>query len=343
MKWEFVARRENDFFKNCLLYEALVKDFVKVWNFPYYDILTLRDGLIFIHYMNFGNDIFSKFVFKKTLKDKSFVKRVVNDGKKYFEKLILFCMSLGNFKSRSNNELLFLIRYYMKLYKRIYPNFLITVAYSEFEKAKNQEIIDELAKFRLYSRDTFEKIHSLSYCLFEEIGKRFGLTVHQIKFLTPMEIESLLKLKKIDVEMKLKERQSCFFIHLKGKFIFCQNATVYLNYEKNPNVNNVKGMVVFKGNYKGKARLIEKVEDMNYLKKGEILIISMTMPNYITSKFKNAGAIVTDEGGITCHAAIVARELGKPCVIGTGIASEVFKDGDMVEVDADNGVVRKLS
>ena len=52
--------------------------------------------------------------------------------------------------------------------------------------------------------------------------------------------------------------------------------------------------------------------------------------------------IVTDEGGIASHAAIVSRELRKPCIIGTKIATQVLKNGDMVEVDADNGIVRRL-
>jgi len=57
---------------------------------------------------------------------------------------------------------------------------------------------------------------------------------------------------------------------------------------------------------------------------------------------QRAAAFVTDEGGITCHAAIVAREMKKPCVIGTKIATKIFKDGDIVEVDADKGIVRKI-
>ncbi len=57
---------------------------------------------------------------------------------------------------------------------------------------------------------------------------------------------------------------------------------------------------------------------------------------------KTAGAIVTDQGGLTCHAAIVSRELKKPCVIGTKIATAALKDGDLVWVDATNGIVRKL-
>ena len=57
------------------------------------------------------------------------------------------------------------------------------------------------------------------------------------------------------------------------------------------------------------------------------------------SALTRCGAIVTNEGGLTCHAAIIARELKKPCVIGTKIATKVLKDGDLVEVDANKGIV----
>jgi len=58
---------------------------------------------------------------------------------------------------------------------------------------------------------------------------------------------------------------------------------------------------------------------------------------------EKAAAFVTDEGGILCHAAIVAREMKKPCIVGTRYATQIFHDGDLVEVDADKGMVRKIS
>jgi len=67
----------------------------------------------------------------------------------------------------------------------------------------------------------------------------------------------------------------------------------------------------------------------------------MTRPEHIVA-MKKAKAIVTNEGGITCHAAIVSRELGIPCIIGTKIATKVLKDGDLVEVDAGQGIVKIL-
>lgn len=73
----------------------------------------------------------------------------------------------------------------------------------------------------------------------------------------------------------------------------------------------------------------------------EILVCSMTSPDYVPA-MKQASAIVTDEGGLLSHASIISRELGKPCIIGTKISTKVLKDGDYVEVDADNGVVKIL-
>ena len=65
----------------------------------------------------------------------------------------------------------------------------------------------------------------------------------------------------------------------------------------------------------------------------------MTTPDYV-SAMKLASAFVTDEGGLLCHASIIARELKKPCIIGTKIATKVLKDGDLVEVNANEGFVR---
>ena len=67
----------------------------------------------------------------------------------------------------------------------------------------------------------------------------------------------------------------------------------------------------------------------------------MTTPEMVPI-MKKASAFVTDEGGVTCHAAIISREMRKPCIIGTKVATQLLKDGDMVEVDANSGFVKIL-
>lgn len=104
--------------------------------------------------------------------------------------------------------------------------------------------------------------------------------------------------------------------------------------------DTVKGMPAFKGKAKGRAKIIFDPSRPNDFKKGDILITSMTRPDFVPI-MELAGAIITDIGGLLCHAAIVARELGKPCIIGTKNATKAIKDNDIVEVDADTGEIRK--
>ena len=106
-------------------------------------------------------------------------------------------------------------------------------------------------------------------------------------------------------------------------------------------VTEFSGQAACSGIVRGRVRRVIKNEDMNSFQDGEILVSPMTIPTFLPV-MKRAVAFVTDEGGITCHAAIVAREMKKPCIIGTKIATQVLRDGDLVEVDADNGVVRIL-
>jgi len=104
----------------------------------------------------------------------------------------------------------------------------------------------------------------------------------------------------------------------------------------------LKGQIASPGKAQGRARILRRKSQVGDLEDGEILVSPMTTPDFVPA-MKRASAIVTDEGGITCHAAIVSRELKKPCVIGTRVATQVIKDGDLVEVDAVLGTVKVLT
>ncbi|MDD5295174.1 MAG: PEP-utilizing enzyme, partial [Patescibacteria group bacterium] len=106
-------------------------------------------------------------------------------------------------------------------------------------------------------------------------------------------------------------------------------------------VNKLSGEVASPGKAKGEVAIINAPEDMKKMKAGNILVSFSTNPNLMPA-IRQAAAILTDEGGLTCHAAIVSRELGIPCVVGTKIATQVLKDRDRVEVDANKGVIKKL-
>ena len=103
-------------------------------------------------------------------------------------------------------------------------------------------------------------------------------------------------------------------------------------------VTTFSGLVAQVGKAQGKVKIVLKSEDIGKVSEGDILVSSMTRPE-MTPAMKKAAAFITDEGGITSHAAIIARELRKPCIIGTKIATKVLHDGDEVEINADENIV----
>jgi len=106
----------------------------------------------------------------------------------------------------------------------------------------------------------------------------------------------------------------------------------------------LKGVVASRGQrniYKARVKIILSPQDFYKIKSGEFLVTTMTSPDYILA-MKKALGFITDEGGVTCHAAIVAREMNKPCIIGTRVATKILHDGDMVEIDTKKGTVKKI-
>ena len=101
------------------------------------------------------------------------------------------------------------------------------------------------------------------------------------------------------------------------------------------------GQTAMGGRVEGIVRVIRQKSQIPLLQEGEILVTAMTTPDYLPA-MQRAAAFVTDEGGIMCHAAIVAREFSKPCIVGTRIAMRALQDGDRVEVDGERGIVRIL-
>jgi pyruvate,water dikinase len=100
----------------------------------------------------------------------------------------------------------------------------------------------------------------------------------------------------------------------------------------------VQGLAASHGRAAGAVRVLQSADQGDRLLPGEILVAPMTSPDWVPT-MRRAGALVTDGGGVTCHAAIVSRELGVPCVVGARNATRVLRDGEVVTVDGAQGVV----
>ena len=100
----------------------------------------------------------------------------------------------------------------------------------------------------------------------------------------------------------------------------------------------VRGLGASPGMASGTVKIIKKIDELDKIKDGDIMVTTMTTPDMVPAMKRSSG-IITDEGGITCHAAIISRELGIPCVVGTGNATEVLKENSKVTIDGKKGLV----
>ncbi len=103
----------------------------------------------------------------------------------------------------------------------------------------------------------------------------------------------------------------------------------------------IKGIVAHSGKAQGKVKVVLTDDQVGKIQKGDILVTDRFSP-LLKNKINQVAAIVTDLGGLTDHPAKIARELKTPCIVGTKNATQILKDGDMVEVDAEQGIVHKL-
>lgn len=186
------------------------------------------------------------------------------------------------------------------------------------------------------------------YYFLGDLAKKLQIDYHTFSFYTISEFEELLASGKRVEQHEIDLRDECVFI------VWEKNKKIQLFYDKDAEEmfyaatsikyeEETKGQVASRGEG-GKLEGIVKIilnPTKDILNEGEILVTSMTRVEFV-SLMKKAKAIITNEGGIACHAAIVSRELGIPCIIGTKNGTSILKDGDRVELDLDRGVIKIL-
>lgn len=205
---------------------------------------------------------------------------------------------------------------------------------------------EELLFLKAHRMDALYFSYSSLWPILKKIAKDNHLSMKQIYGLYIPELIKSLESGKFDVN-KIND-----VLNYSVRYYDGVNTKLYTGAKARKVVSRVKSFLItekFKdfftgecawpGRVKGVVKIINQASEMDKLQKGEILVSNITDPSLLPA-MKKASAFVTNSGGLTCHAAIVARELKIPCVVGTRIATQTLKDGDMVEVDARQGIVR---
>ncbi len=206
---------------------------------------------------------------------------------------------------------------------------------------KDKEVIKKIEELRAISYYP-QIIEEIIIPLAKQEAKNAGVNEEAIEYMTYREIKAK-EWKKYN-ERKNTEGSYVFAVVDEKEYIyFVKNVNEIIDkIEPLTKSAEVKGMCAYPGKIQGKVRIVNdrSIAGVKF-EKGEILVSVSTSPIYL-SLMQKAAAIITDEGGIVCHAAILSRELKIPCVIGTKNATCVLKNGDIVEVDAKKGIVKKL-
>lgn len=189
------------------------------------------------------------------------------------------------------------------------------------------------------------------HSLFEAISDRLGIQVDDLIMFGYAEILEIIKRGHVlSGDLKIVEdRRTGFAIvwmngnveTFRGKDILQLQAEIGKTYKisKNSEDDSIQGTVACPGKVVGNVKVLLDYRDVTKVERGDIIVATMTTPDYISAMEKASG-FITDEGGITCHAAIISREFNVPCVVGTVNATERLKDGQRIELDAYNGVVK---
>lgn len=193
---------------------------------------------------------------------------------------------------------------------------------------------------RNFEKENANKYQYLAEPLILELARRLKTERETVLVMAPQEIIRALTGQPLPPDLILRQKKFGLIV-ADGQIRIITGEAADQHKEKietTSKIHRLKGTVACQGKAQGRVKVVHSAAEISKVQEGDIMVTSMTTPDFVIA-MERAAAIVTDEGGITCHAAIVSRELGVPCVIGTKIATKVLKDGDWVTVDAEKGLI----
>lgn len=215
------------------------------------------------------------------------------------------------------------------------------------ENKKLIKIMKENAWFKTYRRELMSLGFFTARPLFEKIAKMMKLySVFDLKYMASWEIESFLENGKKISQKELQKRKDNFVIKgIKDRIKIYSGKESQKQKIKENNIiskDTLKGKSVYKGIVKGKICIIRKKDDLKNLKKNSIITLQ-TLGTWMTVSSSKCKAIISEDGSILSHTAVVAREFKIPCIIGIKDLLLHVKNNELIEVDANKGIVKKIS
>jgi phosphohistidine swiveling domain-containing protein len=223
------------------------------------------------------------------------------------------------------------------------PHRIIKMAVDYLPPELLKDHLNVLEEARVHAEPVYEMTEKYMRYIAGQIATQKKTRPELVLAMTKVQFEVYLKNGSLPEQATLEEQYKNAALYIiEGTSELHSGAVAVSETEKalveNVSAKNLTGQVAYAGKVRGRVRIILDPLPEKPFEEGDILVTGMTRPDYLPYIKKSAG-FITDAGGILSHAAISARELKKPCIIGTEIGTKTLKDGDMVEIDAEKGVV----
>lgn len=343
-KWTKFTERECDLFTVVCILMGYTKIFKKHIGTNFKNFLTVyKNGIV----NSYRDSIEYENMLERVKGKKLELLKILNKLEKQNKSLNEFLeyKSLENF---SDKKLLEIFKKFVKVYQGYFPLFTLPKYYGMvFERNELSKAVRNKLKL-LRGTAYYEEIQDRFIpSLFKEIGKRKNIDSKLLFYALPEEIMELLSGKKEISKSLLKNRKkycvafvknSKFNLYIKEKAEEIEKEQ--LSYAKQEKTSIITGKVAYIGNVTGEVKIVMRKDDLKNID-GKIIVTPMTSIRFVPF-IKKVKAIITDEGGIACHAAIISREFKIPCIIGTKNATKVLKNGDLVKIDSTKGEVIKI-
>ncbi len=342
--WEKRWMERNNLLTCSLVAELYYFENQKQWGVSFDHVFFLyREGIVTCYQLISENTTYGSTLAQQVIKQPAITDVWCND-------LLAKTAMLREYVSNNSNRILNKAEYkkFIELFYA-YPPLLIGVirVVNYLPESVLEQVLPTLQKARFETETAYGQVDTFLTSLLTALAKKENRNPEFLQLMYASEVEAYLENGYLPTDDELAPRQPVSGLYCEKGALMSLNKRDAELFEKFvaeksvPASGIMRGSTAVKGIVEGTARIIYDPKKINIFNAGDILITSMTNPEFVPL-MKKAGAIVTDGGGILCHAAIVARELNKPCVINTQVATTTFKDGDMVEVDAIHGIIKKI-
>ena len=308
-----------------------------------HSVFIRNNGILTIYQSKNENDEFGRHIAKKFDDNPEMAKKMNDD-------LILKTDEIVEFVNKQPNVFLDPDEY--KKFEELFNDFIhyyvpVNRCASYLSESVKDEVLPVLEEARLYSEKVYGIMDKFFMSLISLVSEKENLDLELTETMVYQEFKQYIKNGTLPKLEELKKRVPIAGLYFEGGKGLLMLKDDCLDFEKilteklTKDGNEIIGNSACPGKVEGVVKIVFDPDKPGKFNNGDILVCGMTRPEYVVL-MKKAGAIVTDAGGVLSHAAIISRELNKPCVIGTQIATRVLRDGDIVEVDATLGIIKKL-